>query len=198
MYNMAADILAVLLARVSGGPLHEVLEERILEPLGMSSTGFFTDPGPLPTAYQNSENGLVPFDEPDGLYLRPPLFESLAGGLLSTVPDYFKFLTALEDGALLPAALKEQMTTDRLTSSQKQGTELMLGSSASWGWQVGVVTSGIAPGEATGSYGWTGGTGTRAFVDPAHDLIGAVFTQRLMSGPQDNFDYFMEPVAELF
>jgi hypothetical protein len=25
-----------------------------------------------------------------------------------------------------------------------------------------------------------------------------VFTQRLMSGPSDNFDYFMEPVAALF
>lgn len=198
MYNLAADILGVLLARISGGPLHEVLAARILEPLGMSATGFHGDAATLPTSYQNTESGLVVFDPPDGVYSRPPLFESFAGGLVSTVPDYFRFLTALEDGRLLPAALKEQMTTDRLTPSQKQGTELMLGTDASWGWQVGVVTSGDRPGESSGSYGWTGGTGTRAFVDPAHNLIGAVFTQRLMSGPSDDFAYFMDPVAELF
>jgi CubicO group peptidase (beta-lactamase class C family) len=198
MYNLAADILGVLLARISGGPLHELLAARILEPLGMSATGFQGNAATLPTAYQNTESGLVVFDLPDGVYSKPPLFESFAGGLVSTVPDYFRFLTALEDGRLLPPALKEQMTTDRLTSSQREGTELMLGADASWGWEVGVVTSGDRPGESKGSYGWTGGTGTRAFVDPANDLIGAVFTQRLMSGPSDNFDYFMEPVAALF
>jgi CubicO group peptidase (beta-lactamase class C family) len=198
MYNLAADILAVLLARVSGGPLREVLAERIFEPLGMSSTSFQGDASTLPTAYQNTENGLVVFDKPDSVYSRPPVFESMAGGLVSTVPDYLRFLTALEDGTLLPAALKEQMTTDRLNPSQKQGTELMLGTDAGWGWQVGIVTSGDRPGQSKGSYGWTGGTGTRAFVDPAHDLIGVVFTQRLMSGPNDDFAYFMDPVAALF
>jgi CubicO group peptidase (beta-lactamase class C family) len=198
MYNLAADILGVLLARVSGGPLHEVLAARIFEPLGMSSTGFQGDPATLPTAYQNREDTLVVFDKPDGVYSRTPIFESLAGGLISTVPDYLRFLTALEDGLLLPAALKEQMTTDRLRPSQKEGTELMLGGGgAGWGWQVGIVTSGDKPGQSKGSYGWTGGTGTRAFVDPSHDLIGVVFTQRLMSGPLDDFAYFMDPVAAL-
>jgi CubicO group peptidase (beta-lactamase class C family) len=198
MYNLAADILAVLLARVSGGPLHEVLSARIFEPLGMSSTSFRGDPATLPTAYQYTDDGLVVFDRPDGVYSRTPTFESLAGGLVSTVPDYLRFLTALEDGVLLPAALKEQMTTDRLSPSQKQGTELMLGDGAGWGWQVGVLLDGDKPGQSKGAYGWTGGTGTRAFVDPSHDLIGVVFTQRLMSGPSDDFAYFMDPVAALF
>ncbi|HWD60939.1 MAG TPA: serine hydrolase, partial [Humibacter sp.] len=65
------------------------------------------------------------------------------------------------------------------------------------GWEVGVVTEGTKPGASKGSYGWTGGTGTSAFVDPSQNLLGAVFTQRMMAGPQDNFDYFMEPLAEI-
>jgi CubicO group peptidase (beta-lactamase class C family) len=53
----------------------------------------------------------------------------------------------------------------------------------------------VKAGASKGSYGWNGGTGTTAFVDPSNDLIGAVFTQRLMAGPQDNFDYSMEPLS---
>jgi CubicO group peptidase (beta-lactamase class C family) len=36
--------------------------------------------------------------------------------------------------------------------------------------------SGLAP----GSFGWMGGTGTTAYVDPAQGLAGALFTQRAM------------------
>jgi CubicO group peptidase (beta-lactamase class C family) len=36
--------------------------------------------------------------------------------------------------------------------------------------------SGLAP----GSFGWMGGTGTTAYVDPTQSLAGALFTQRAM------------------
>jgi CubicO group peptidase (beta-lactamase class C family) len=39
-YNTCSDVQGVLVARVSGRPLPEFLAERILEPLGMSDTGF--------------------------------------------------------------------------------------------------------------------------------------------------------------
>ena len=116
---------------------------------------------------------------------------------MSTVPDFLRFLSALADGRLIRDDLRTAMTSDQLIPSQREGAELLLGPGASWGWGTGVVTSGDTPGASVGGYSWNGGTGTTAFVDPAHDLIGVVFTQRMMAGPQDNFDYFMRPIAEL-
>jgi len=192
MYNTGADILSALLPRVSGMPLHDLLSEYLTLRLRMTNTAF--NGSDLPTAY----TGTTPYTDIDGIFEKQPPFETLAGGLVSTVPDYLTFLSALADGKLIPAELLAQMTSDQLTASQRIGSDLLLGPSTSWGWQVGVTTVRTAPGASVGSYGWTGGTGTMAFVDPSHDLIGVVFTQRMMAGPQDSFDYFMDPVASAF
>jgi CubicO group peptidase (beta-lactamase class C family) len=193
MYNMGCDILSALLPRITGTSLLDLLTIRIFEPSGMTGTSF-TSTG-LPTEYIGTPTGVEEFEPMRGVFEKEPPFETLAGGLVSTVPDYLKFLGALADGRLIPDDLRAIMTSDQLVPSQREGTDLLLGPTTSWGWEVGVVLSGTKPGGAVGSYGWTGGTGTSAFVDPANDLLGAVFTQRLMAGPQDNFDYFMEPLA---
>jgi CubicO group peptidase (beta-lactamase class C family) len=193
MYNMGCDILSVLLPRIAGEPLLEMLQKRIFTPAGMTATSFTGTH--LPTVYVGTDNGIQEYEEIAGVFEREPPFADLAGGLVSTVPDYLRFLSALADGRLIPDDLRAAMTSDRLTASQHEGADLLLGPGTSWGWETGVVTSGTKPGASVGSYGWTGGTGTSGFVDPAHDLLGAVFTQRMMDGPQDNFDYFMEPIA---
>jgi CubicO group peptidase (beta-lactamase class C family) len=197
MYNMACDILSVLIPRVAGKPLRAVLAERVTGPLQMSSTAFFGDASSLPTAYVGSESGLTVFDRPEGKFSSQPPFETLAGGLVSTVPDYMKFLTALADDQLVSADLRAAMTSDQLTQAQREGMAQMGDPTASWGWEVGVITEGTTPGASAGSYGWTGGLGTCAFVDPSNDLIGVVFTQRLMSGPGDTFTYFTDPLARI-
>lgn len=204
-YHVGSEILSVLLARAGQAPLHEVLRERITGPLGMESTGFIAAPDTLPTAYQPRAGGLGVFDEPGGVFSQPPLFESLAAGLVSTVPDYLDFLAALADDTLLPAGLRAQMTSDQLTPQQKVGLAGMVGPTESWGWQVSVETGSldtrggtaapVKPWQAAGRYGWTGGFGTTAYVDPSRDLIGVLFTQRLMSGPDEDFSYFWEPLT---
>jgi CubicO group peptidase (beta-lactamase class C family) len=194
MYNMGCDILSALLPRITGRPLLELLRARIFEAAGMTGTSFTSTA--LPTEYEGTATGIQELEAISGIFEREPPFETLAGGLVSTVPDYLRFLSALADGKLIPDELRATMTSDQLVASQREGAELLLGATSSWGWEVGVVTSGTRPGASTGSYGWTGGTGTSAFVDPSNDLIGVVFTQRMMSGPQDNFDYFMDPIAE--
>jgi CubicO group peptidase (beta-lactamase class C family) len=197
MYNMACDILSVLIARVAGKPLREVVAERITGPLEMNSTAFFGDASSLPTSYAGGPDGLTVFDPPNGTFSSPPPLETLAGGLVSTVPDYMRFLTALADDRLLSADLRDAMTSDQLTPAQREGMAQMGDPSASWGWEVGVILEGTTPGSTPGSYGWAGGLGTSAFVDPSNDLIGIVFTQRLMSGPGDTFTYFTDPLARI-
>ena len=195
MYNMGCDILSALLPRIAGETLLELLQKRIFVPAGMTATSFTRTH--LPTEYFGTENGLVENDEIKGVFEREPPFATLAGGLVSTVPDYLRFLSALADGRLIRDDLRAAMTSDQLSSSQRAGADLLLAPNESWGWETGVITSGDTPGASAGGYGWSGGTGTAGFVDPAHDLLGVVFTQRMMGGPLDNFDYFMRPIAAL-
>ncbi|MDQ1544087.1 MAG: hypothetical protein QOK08_1725 [Actinomycetota bacterium] len=202
MYSMGSDILSVLIARASGKPLAEVVRERITEPLGMSATSFFASAEELPTAYMGTPTGAAPtnyvvFDPPDGPFSKAPAFETLACGIVSTVPDFLKFLTALADGALLPAELQRRMTSGHLTDEQRVGSPPLLDENMNWGWQVGVMMDGTGPGRTPGSYGWNGGTGTTGFVDRENDLVACVFSQRMMAGPADNFDYFVKPLATL-
>ena len=194
-YGTGSDLLSVLLSRAGGAPLRHLLKERITGPLGMDSTRFFGAPDTLPPAYQSTAAGLEVFDPPDGVFSRSPQFETLGGGLVSTVPDYLAFLSALADDTLLPAELRAQMTSQQLTSGQLAGMAEMGVPATSWGWQVSVETGVGRPWSAPGRYGWTGGMGTSAYVDPSRDLIGVVFSQRLMAGPNEDFGYFWEPLA---
>src|SRR6185312_7896819 len=88
MYNTAADVLAVLIARAAKQPFGELLQERVFEPLGMRDTAFWcADRSRFTTAYAVKGDGLEVFDAIDGEWSRPPAFPSGAAGLVSTVGD---------------------------------------------------------------------------------------------------------------
>ena len=53
----------------------------------------------------------------------------------------------------------------------------------------------MAPWQAPGRWGWTGGTGTTAYVDPVRGTVAVLLTQRAMTGPLDGFDDFWTAVA---
>jgi len=196
LYHTASDVLAVLLARASGRTVGELLADRITGPLGMASTGFAaTEPSRLATAYLPTPTGLQVFHATDGAFAGPPRFEALGSGLVSTVPDYLAFLSALADGVLLPPDLLAAMTCDQLTPTQRGAMAQLAGPGRSWGYQVGVDVERTEPWTNPGRYGWTGGSGTSAFVDPARDVIGVVFTQRMMSRADEPFDYFWGPLS---
>jgi CubicO group peptidase (beta-lactamase class C family) len=196
LYHTSADVLSVLLSRVSGQPLGDLLRQRLVEPLGMSDTGFIAvDPARRATAYRPSGNGLAVLDPPDGVFARPPAFEALGSGLVSTIPDYLAFLTMLADGGgpVLSPASVEMLATDRLTGGQRKSAQAFLGPDRSWGLMVEVYLAN-APESSLGggSFGWMGGSGTTAYVDPAAGLAGALFTQRAMDSnhPTEYYNAF--------
>src|SRR4051794_35039413 len=104
MYETAADVTGVLIARATGMSFGDALRERICDPLGMNDTGFSVGGerlGRLATAYErdNAATGEpVVEDRPDGRWSRPPAFESGGGGLVSTADDYLAFAAALLAG----------------------------------------------------------------------------------------------------
>ncbi|WP_446211066.1 serine hydrolase domain-containing protein [Micromonospora sp. IBSANI012] len=144
MYDTAADVTGVLIARATGMSFGDALRERICDPLGMKDTAFSVGGesiGRLATAYErdNAATGEpVVEDAPDGRWSRPPAFESGGGGLVSTADDYLAFATALLAGGthhgerMLPRPSVALMTSDHLTPAQKPVSGSGLGTSTPW------------------------------------------------------------------
>jgi CubicO group peptidase (beta-lactamase class C family) len=199
LYDTGMNLLGVLLARATARPLSELVDERITGPLGMADTSFWTaDVERLATAYTPGPGGLELLDPPDGLWSRPSPFEELSGGLLSTARDVLAFFCAMADGGapVLTADSLALMTTDALSDEQRRQALPFVDAGGSWGLGTGVDVEAAEPWMAPGRWGWTGGTGTTAYVDPARDTVSVLLTQRAMTGPLDGFGDFWTAVAE--
>ncbi len=185
-YETSMNLLGIVLERATGRSVGELMAAYVLEPLGMADTGFVAaDPGRLAAAY---DGDLQLIDPPDGKFARPPGFEQLSGGLVSTAGDVLRFYSGLADGELLRPESFAAMTSDALTPQQRAAAPAaFLPSFASWGLGTGVIPE-------TGAWGWTGGSGTVASVDPSRDTVAVLLTQRAMAGPEDGFDDFTEAV----
>jgi CubicO group peptidase (beta-lactamase class C family) len=198
LYDTGIDLLGVLLARAAGKPLSHLVAERITGPLGMTATGFGTpDTGRLATAYRPGPGGLEVLDPPDGMFAGPPPFEELSSGLVSTAPDLLRFFRAMADGGaqVLTAGSVALMTADALTAAQRQQALPIVGPGGSWGLGTGVDVEAAGPWMAPGRWGWDGGTGTTAHVDPTRGIVGVLLTQRTTTGPLDGFGDFWTAMA---
>lgn len=196
MYHVSGDVLGALIARVSGKSLGAFLRERIFDPLGMKDTAFHVptekiDRLPAFYFFNRETNALDFFDDPaNSAWSSEPLSESGGGGLVSTIDDYFAFSRMMLNKGrhgreqILSRATVELMTSDQLTLEQRAGSEIFFGAHSSWGLGMAVDTGRSEIYHTPGRFGWTGGYGTTAYIDPAEDLIGILFTQRMMDSPE--------------
>jgi CubicO group peptidase (beta-lactamase class C family) len=147
----------------------------------------------LPACYllNRQTNTLDVYDDPANSAWAPePPFESGGGGLVSTIDDYFAFCRMMLNKGhhgreqILSRAAVELMTTDQLTPEQRAESEIFFGTHGSWafGMQVDISRSEIF--HTPGRFGWTGGLGTTAYTDPANEMIGILFTQRMMDSSE--------------
>jgi CubicO group peptidase (beta-lactamase class C family) len=196
MYNTAANVTGVLIARATGMSFGDALRERICEPLGMKDTGFSVGGesiGRLATVYQGDEvaGAVVVEDGPDGYWSRPPTFEDGGGGLVSTAADYLAFASALLAGGthhgerVLSRPSVTLMTSDQLTPAQKAVSGFTPGyfDDIGWGFGMAVRTRRTHLGPSAGSYGWNGGYGIIWYNDPAEDMTAILMIQRSAGGP---------------
>jgi CubicO group peptidase (beta-lactamase class C family) len=196
LYNTGCDVMGVLVARVSGMSYGAFLRERLFDPLGMKDTGFSVPAAKLDRlagmyVFNHESGKLEEFDKlQDSEYSRQPAFESGAGGLVSTVDDYYAFCRMmLNKGVwgrerLLSESSVDAMTRDQLTPQQREGAELFFGNHSSWGFGMAVSLRREKPWMVPGRFGWDGGFGTSAYSDSANDFIGILMTQRMMDSPE--------------
>ena len=174
-YNNAGyNTAGALIEHAAGMPLEAFLRERIYEPLGMRDTSHREDPAKLhrmATVYRGKrdgerivfEQGFTPDDRPDFPVVRA------SGGMISTPADYAKFLQMVCNGGVYGGVRILSAESIRKATSPlvKVGGAGDAGRSYGLGWMV----------EPGGSYGHGGSDGTMAWIDPARELFGLVFTQ---------------------
>ncbi|GAB3880656.1 serine hydrolase [Kibdelosporangium lantanae] len=203
-YQIASDLLGVLVARVTGQSFETVLRERVFDPLGMKDTGFDVPADQihrLPPLYapdpQTGEFHV--WDEAEGgRHSQPPAFQGGGGGLVSTVDDYHAYFRMLLNKGthgserILSRPAVELMTTNRLTPEQlaartamgRDNVHISFGQGQHGGWGFGMAVrtyrGDYAP---VGQYGWDGGSGTSTYADPANDLVGILLCQVGASTP---------------
>jgi CubicO group peptidase (beta-lactamase class C family) len=184
-YSRSTDILGRLIEVISGKSLGAFLTERILAPLQMTETGFFTGD-------ENAHRLAEPFaaDPWNGdkvqLFnmLEKPVMESGGGGLVSTTMDYARFAQMLLNGGALDGTrivgrkTLEWMASDHLDPTVKiQGTLTQPGHSFGLGFGI-RTQEGIAPfSGSVGQFFWSGMGGTFFWIDPKEDLFAVFMSQ---------------------
>ena len=195
MYHTGLDLASILVARVTGAAFSRFLEERIFGPLQMPDTAFFVPPEKLDRfgpqyGVQRGELGLALTDPLDGRFSKPPAFESGGGGLVSTADDLLAFQLMLLQGGraggerLLSRSSVELLQTNQLLPAQG----MPLGPDMGWAFGCSVELRKTAVGSAVGRYGWTGGSGSAVYADPARNAVDILLTHRLMDGPNPRPD----------
>jgi CubicO group peptidase (beta-lactamase class C family) len=186
-YSHATDVLGIILSRIEGKKLHEILAERIFEPLGMHDTGFFVTPEGrrrAATMYKLDENGELSHDTMGPPPINPPTFCQGGGGLWSTADDFLRFARMLlgNGGGDGVRVLSEEsvtlMRTNRLTDEQRRqpflGAPYWVGRGFGLGLSVVMdpKTSRplFGPG-GVGTFGWPGAYGTWWQADPTVDRV---------------------------
>jgi CubicO group peptidase (beta-lactamase class C family) len=116
---------------------------------------------------------------------------------VSTVEDFLAFLQVFSANAnadvLHPESVR-LISSDAMTSRQRADVQALTGPGTSWGLGVGVDIERVHPWMQPGRFGWNGGSGTTAFVDPVNGLSAVLLTQRMMSEATGDFDEFWSAV----
>lgn len=193
-YHTGASVLGVLLARAGGAPLPDLLRRRVLDPIGMTGTGFWADAdrlgphwapsGPVADAGTGpAGRTLACYDPADGQCSRPPAFPDAGDGLAGPVDDLAALARTLLAGGVTPsgrrvltAGVVAQATRSRIGPIDEDGT--------GWGLGLGVRHTAAPDGRSAGSFGWDGGMGTSWWIDPVTGRIGVLATNLMWSSPQ--------------
>jgi CubicO group peptidase (beta-lactamase class C family) len=194
-YGRSTDLLGLLIARIEGSPLGQVLQRRVFDPLDMVDTSFtvppekrhrraeacgFDDAGRLATL-PVVPGGAALAERPDAM-----AYQSGGQGLWSTLDDYLAFARIFVGGGavdgvrlLRPETLK-LMTSNCLTDTQRVKSQ-MLGMpvfAAGHGFGMGVAVV-MEPDKArstpcgggAGAVGWPGAYGGWWRADPGDNSV---------------------------
>ncbi|GLZ51005.1 serine hydrolase domain-containing protein [Actinomycetospora sp. NBRC 106378] len=196
-YSHATDVLGRLVEVVSGQSLDTFLQTEILDPLGMTTTGFAADDPSRTAALYALGPGRtrVRADAMGEPFLRPPTWLSGGGGMVSTAANYHRFVQMLVRGGeldgvrLLGSRTVAYMGRNHLPGGrdlEQVGRPLfaeMPFHGVGFGLGVSVVLDPAAYRTlaSAGEMAWGGAASTAFWVDPTEEVTALFLTQLLPS-----------------
>jgi D-alanyl-D-alanine carboxypeptidase len=168
-------VLGAILERVGGAPYYELLETRILAPLGLKDTVPADNrlvPG-LVQGYAGPDNPFGGADEmiKEGRFAVNPQFEWTGGGLAGTASDLAIWTRALHEGKVVHSSLMDDL---------RDGVPARLGPETRYG--LGVIIRPTALGVTYGHSGFMPGYQTDVMYFPS--LKAAIAVQVNSSAPK--------------
>ena len=182
-YGSSTDYVALLVERISGQPLVDFLQEKILNPLQMHDTSYIVPRDKIDrvaAVYSPSgPNQTIELSRAPE-YRETTYFGGVAG-LSSTVSDYWRFSQMLLNGGELDGVRLLSPKTVNLMISNHSGDHdvYIRGPGYTFGLGFGLVNdAGTARDPLTpGTFSWGGAWGTIFWVDPVENMVGIMMTQ---------------------
>ena len=191
-YSMGLDVLGLVIGRAAGMSFEAFLRERLLGPLGMTSS-YFQVPASasdrLTTNYAYVFGRPFAFDRPgSSIYQDPVPFAFGGSGLVTSPADFDRFLAMLVN-------LGQSGTTRVMSEAAvRLGTSNLLPAAVdltgTWvaGQQFGAGGI-VGTGKDEGLYGWSGAAGTIGFAQMKLGLRTSLYVQYM---PQDKLPILKE------
>jgi CubicO group peptidase (beta-lactamase class C family) len=177
--NLGYALLAEIVTRVSGQPVEHFVHERILDPLGMTSTSYLgAPPERLPRVVRRAADApFAAMNDPVAFATTPPG----PGPAYSTARDVAAFVQMFLNGGVYGGAqILSPVTVSEMTRDQIPGVSSTWGGEhfpeAGWGYGWGIqgnkkaLRDGSLHSPATFSHG--GVSMSFAWADPRWDLVG--------------------------
>ena len=188
-YGYSTDMLAFLVEVVSGTTLDEFFRVRICEPLGMKDTFFYAPDGKLDrlaTLYKPLDSGDVEATRRN--HRGSETYFSGAGGLFSTMEDYYRLAQMLLNGGelngvrLLGKKTVELMMTNSIGELNSTWPQLH-GDKFGLGFGIRTERGRFDDIESIGTCSWGGIYNTIFYIDPKEHMV-YIFMNQLF--PQDH------------
>lgn len=186
------ELLCRVVEVVAGQPFGRFLQSRIFDPLGMADTGFEV---PAAKAHRVADisamgaDGRLTLATEDRSAARPGTrlrdYDSGAGGLYATAPDYARFAQMLLDEGRIEGGgrLLARHTVALMRRNQLAHLDPIagLGPGEGFGLGVSVLLSPARRGRlgSVGAFGWPGAATTTFTVDPRERMIALLLMQHL-------------------
>jgi methyl acetate hydrolase len=193
-YGISIDWVGKAVEAVSGQTLSRFMQDNILDPLGMTDTGFKIG------ASQRRRLAKIHARTPDGLVStdteipQDPEFDMGGGGLYSTGEDYLKFAQMILHRGTFNGAEVLRADTVMLMSRNAMGdlacnplkTAIPPASNdvdgfagMKWGLSFVINPEALATGRSAGSLAWAGLANSYYWIDPTRRVAGVFATQVL-------------------
>ena len=179
-YGMGLDLLGRVIEVVSGKPFDVFLQQRMFDPLGMTST-FFQVPASeakrLTTNFAVMNGSLVPIDPGEtSIYLDKPAFIFGGAGLVSSPRDYDRFLLMLANFGQIGGTRVLSENAVRIATGNLLPPGVvrpsMIGPASDFG-----AGGRVGVGAEAGIFGWGGAAGTVGTVDMRRGIRSGLYVQ---------------------